>query len=375
VTTQTIDPPATPAEPGEPPPTPRLNAALAAAQAEMPPIAKGETGKISGTDKYGKPFSYEYSYADLSGLTAVAYPIFGKHGLSFSAQPTLTGAGKFILRYQLRHESGESLDGVMPLPSAAKPQDLGTILTYYRRYVFCAVTGIHPGGDDDDASSANNVQQYDRPQSAAEAFASAQPAPPRGQQARPPAAPKPPLSPPLEPGDEWKDAVEALADEDEATKLWAQVGQMLADGKIDKARADQLGDAMRVHMARVKARSASPGREAPAPDPDGADGQRDGQQPNAPARIHQEDQGAPAAAVPPAAADVAKDSAEAEFVRDFMGRLTALTDIRGVLPMQREIGAAIRDRRLTDTDYIKDLQAKCTTRGRELELAAKGTAA
>jgi hypothetical protein len=142
-------------------PTPKLNAALAKAQAEMPPIAKDGTGVVEGVTKAGKPYKYDYSYADLAGICAVAYPVLGKHGLSFSSQPTFTADGRFVLEYQLLHESGEQLGGTMPLPSSGKPQDLGSVLTYFKRYALTAVTGIAPGGEDNDAATANHPQQFD----------------------------------------------------------------------------------------------------------------------------------------------------------------------------------------------------------------------
>lgn len=161
--------------------TPLLNAALAAFQAEVPKITKDEKAKIEGVSpKTGMPFSYPYSYANLAAICAVASPLLGKHGLAFSARPTLID-GKFCLAYELRHSSGEELPGVMPLPSSGKPQDLGSLLTYYRRYAMCAVCNIAPTEDDNDAATANHEQRFDT-RSAAEAFENATPAPPRRQQ-------------------------------------------------------------------------------------------------------------------------------------------------------------------------------------------------
>jgi hypothetical protein len=56
---------------------------------------------------------------------------------------------------------------------------------------------------------------------------------------------------------------------------------------------------------------------------------------------------------------------EAAFAADFTARLAALTDINDVLPMQRELGKAIRERAI-GPDVLKDLQGECSTRGWEL---------
>lgn len=126
-----------------------LAAALAAFQAEVPTVAKGNTAAAFGG----------YKYADLTDVTERVLPTLAKHGLSFLAAPTLIGGGLaeqslFVLDYSLMHESGESVTGKYPLPSGGKPQEIGSAITYARRYALCAVTGVAPGGDDDDAAAA-----------------------------------------------------------------------------------------------------------------------------------------------------------------------------------------------------------------------------
>lgn len=123
-----------------------LAAALAAFQAELPSIKKGNTAS-AGT--------YSYSYADLADISPLVLPLLGKHGLAWTCRPTLADTG-FALYYQLLHgDSQDSLEGIYPLPAATTPaQQLGSAITYARRYALCAVTGIAPGGDDDDAASA-----------------------------------------------------------------------------------------------------------------------------------------------------------------------------------------------------------------------------
>ena len=305
----------TPAQPTVSPPrgTPLLNAALAAAQAEIPPIAKGETGEVSGVDKYGKPFHYKYSYTDLGGLVAAAFPILGKHGLSFSSQPALDDRGNFVLKYQLRHESGEEISERMPLPSAAKPQDLGKLLTYYKRYVFMAVTGITPGGEDDDAQSVNTEQRFDR--SAGEAFENATPAPPRNRQQAPQ---RPAVTvPPLDDDDPWKTAIDGIADAEEGARIRAEVTALLADGTIDEGRAARLNAVITAKGLALKAAQGNGRREQAGPAP----------------RIRPEDQGGRKPEQPAGDED-------AIWLADFRARLDeASPDQLGA--MQAEIGPAI----------------------------------
>jgi hypothetical protein len=135
-----------------------LAAALAAVQAELPAVRKGETGEIAGTTRDGRAYKYNYRYADLASVAQAIMPLLGKNGLSFTAWTVMTDAG-FILRYSLLHESGEHLDGEWPLPKDATPQQLGSHITYARRYSLCAVTGVAPDEDDDAAAAEAHARQ------------------------------------------------------------------------------------------------------------------------------------------------------------------------------------------------------------------------
>jgi ERF superfamily len=148
--------------------TPELNKALAAFQAALPRVGKTETGKVEGTTKQGKQFSYEYKYADLEDVSLAAMPLLGKHGLAFTALPGTDDAGRLVLDYVLLHESGEEKTGQFPLwlllPDRVTAQQIGGYVTYFRRYCLCAVTGIAPGGDDDDAQAAAQAKAAPRQQ-------------------------------------------------------------------------------------------------------------------------------------------------------------------------------------------------------------------
>jgi hypothetical protein len=137
-----------------------LATALAKVQAELPAIAKGETAD-AGT--------YSYAYADLTAITKPLMPLLGEHGLAFIAKPTLwTNPAdpvdvRFVLAYSLLHVSGEREDGVYPLPNG-NPQTIGSAISYGRRYCLCAVTGVAPGGSDDDGAAAGATEvRMDRP--------------------------------------------------------------------------------------------------------------------------------------------------------------------------------------------------------------------
>ena len=122
-----------------------LAAALAAFQQDVPHVKKDRTARVQ-SDKG----NYSYTYADLADVTAAALPALAKHGLSFSCKPTLDDAGNFVLAYTLRHAgSDESDSGTYPLPKTGTPQQVGSAISYGRRYVLSAVTGIVADEDDD----------------------------------------------------------------------------------------------------------------------------------------------------------------------------------------------------------------------------------
>lgn len=121
--------------------------ALAEFQAAMPDVEKKSTGQ-AGNQKT--------KYANLADIADAAYPVLGKLGFSFTASPTLTEAG-FVLRYALIHSAGHRETGDYPLPQSANSQQIGSAITYARRYSLLAVTGIAPKDDDDDGARASEV--------------------------------------------------------------------------------------------------------------------------------------------------------------------------------------------------------------------------
>lgn len=131
---------------------PALAAALAEFQANLPTVHKSETAKVP--TKTGG--SYTYAYASLDAVNAATLPALGKVGLSFMSRPTLNAEGRLVLEYELLHTSGESKSGVFPLGSGSL-QDTGSALTYARRYVLCALTGVAPTGEDDDGQAAEHL--------------------------------------------------------------------------------------------------------------------------------------------------------------------------------------------------------------------------
>lgn len=121
--------------------TAELSAALAKAQADM---------KAATFNRVNPHFKNKY--ADLSAvLDAIRKPL-AANGLAMT-QTTEIRDGGFVLVTTLRHSTGQWVASEYPLPSGAKPQELGSALTYARRYSLSALACI-AADDDDDAEGA-----------------------------------------------------------------------------------------------------------------------------------------------------------------------------------------------------------------------------
>jgi hypothetical protein len=119
-----------------------LNAALAKAQGEFPQIHKTQTADAG---------SYTYSYVDLATILAAVRPVLAKNGLALVQRLEQGGTGPAI-RTELRHEQGASIAASFPIGERPNnPQQLGSLLTYLRRYAVQAMLGI--AAEDDDAAS------------------------------------------------------------------------------------------------------------------------------------------------------------------------------------------------------------------------------
>lgn len=123
--------------------------ALAAAQGQFVVVEKNKVGKVRGQTKDGRPYEYEYKYADIADVLAAALPVISKHGLCL-VQPTVIEAGSIFIRSRLIHKSGQWLESDYPVCSiSGDHQKMGGALTYARRYAACSLLGIAPEEDID----------------------------------------------------------------------------------------------------------------------------------------------------------------------------------------------------------------------------------
>jgi hypothetical protein len=91
---------------------------------------------------------FKNKYADLTAiLDAVRHPL-SENGLAIVQTPEMLD-GAFCLVTRLLHSSGQYIAGEYPLPAQATPQQIGSAITYAKRYSLCAIVGISADDDDD----------------------------------------------------------------------------------------------------------------------------------------------------------------------------------------------------------------------------------
>ena len=123
-----------------------LAGALAKAQAAM---------KVAPLNKINPHFKNKY--ADLpSVIDAIRKPLT-ENGIALT-QTTELRDGAFCLVTRLIHSSGQWMSGEYLLPAQATPQQLGSALTYARRYSLSAIACI-AADEDDDAEGARKEGQ------------------------------------------------------------------------------------------------------------------------------------------------------------------------------------------------------------------------
>lgn len=103
-----------------------------------------------------------YKYADLAAILAHVRPILANHGLAIS-QSLSHNDGRICVTTTLHHTSGETLTfGTVEGPGNGRWQDLGSAITYARRYALSSALGIAADEDDDGAHAQESVESKPR---------------------------------------------------------------------------------------------------------------------------------------------------------------------------------------------------------------------
>lgn len=127
--------------------------AMAAFQAECPPIKKDSTAKIATRGGSG----YSYTYAELDSIAATVNPLLRENGLSYTWNSSVDERGAMLTCICIvRHINGHSESSNFTLPiandSAMSPQQkVAAALTFARRQSLVAALGLVTTDEDTDA--------------------------------------------------------------------------------------------------------------------------------------------------------------------------------------------------------------------------------
>lgn len=220
---------------------------------------------------------YRNRYASLGAiLNAVRIPL-ATNGLAL-VQTVCTDNGVVAVETTLLHVSGEWMAETvsMPFPERGTVQQLGSLVTYLRRYSAAAVCGIVGEEDDDGEQDRQAPRESHRPAAAPQAAPKAAPAPRPIATVEAPTTPAKAATPPAdEYPDEWEGEVTIL-------RVAERKGKPIAiqfDGPHGKAwmttdvmeyvqfAKDDIDSTARVNLARVDGALTIMRWQAPSPAP------------------------------------------------------------------------------------------------------------
>jgi hypothetical protein len=137
-----------------------MAAALAAFQAECPPVPRTRTADVvkDGVKKY------EYKFAPLDEVVRTIRPHLTKHGLSYTHDGAVSPKGEVAITCTLQHVMGARRTATFTGPtdqSGGKNalQAVGSARSYGRRYTLMDVLGLTTEDDDDGRGSHGDKKE------------------------------------------------------------------------------------------------------------------------------------------------------------------------------------------------------------------------
>ena len=128
-----------------------LAGALATAQSELTNPPKNKTNP-----------HFKSSYVDLADGLDVVRKTLSKHKIAFIQGTTVSAEGVILMNTRLMHASGQWIESEYPVSGFSKPQEMGSAMTYARRYSLFAMIGV-AGEDDDDGNAAQDAADSSQP--------------------------------------------------------------------------------------------------------------------------------------------------------------------------------------------------------------------
>lgn len=123
------------------------------------------------TDETAQAGKKTYKYLNLATILKTIKPVFEKHGLAFSQRVTSDNTRETrqvigTVETIIFDDKEQMVACSYPFFVTGDPQQVGSAITYARRYSLYAVLGIFPDKDDDGAYAKQRYDTADRPISA-----------------------------------------------------------------------------------------------------------------------------------------------------------------------------------------------------------------
>ncbi len=126
--------------------------ALTKAQSEFKPIVKSHQAKV----KMKQGGEYSYTYANLADTLASVLPVLNDNGIVL-IQPIVTSDARVEVQTVLLGH-GDRIESSMPLDvGRLSAQEIGSLISYYRRYLLTSLLGL--AVDDDDGKAATTARR------------------------------------------------------------------------------------------------------------------------------------------------------------------------------------------------------------------------
>lgn len=122
-------------------------------------LSKAQGAMKSAKRDVTNPF-FKSKYADLASIWEACREQLSLNEIAVIQIPEMKD-GMIGIRTKLVHSSGEFEEGFFPLavPMTAKAQEMGSAITYLRRYSLAAMTGVAPDDDDDGTEAQKTMGQ------------------------------------------------------------------------------------------------------------------------------------------------------------------------------------------------------------------------
>lgn len=119
------------------------------------------------TDETAQAGNRTYKYLNLATILKTIKPVFEKHGLAFSQRVTFDNTGEArqvigTVETIIFDDEEQMVACSYPFFVTGDPQQVGSAITYARRYSLYAVLGIFPDKDDDGAYAKQRYDTADR---------------------------------------------------------------------------------------------------------------------------------------------------------------------------------------------------------------------